>query len=167
MDLLAKVAAAAGPAHSNWCEECALPRILKLANHRDYNIRAVRRADGRVQEPCLLHALLPCTQELAREADSLIIGGPKYQHARRPDPPSATLPCLPQHSVSGLVQLAGCLPLEARSGPLMSAFAELCGDTVRPAAWPGRVLGWTLVGCTRTSQTDPCCYMQFAARTAL
>lgn len=62
MDLLAKVAAAAGPAHPNWCEECALPRILKLANHRDYNIRAVRRADGQAQEPCLLHALLPCAQ---------------------------------------------------------------------------------------------------------
>ncbi|PRW59401.1 phosphatase 4 regulatory subunit 1 [Chlorella sorokiniana] len=74
VDLLAKVAAAAGPAHPDWCEECALPRVLKLANHRDYNIRA--------------------------------------------------------NSVSGLVQLAGCLPLEARSGQLMSAFAELCADSV-------------------------------------
>ena len=41
MDLLTKVAAAAGGAHPGWCEECALPRILKLAMHRDYNIRVV------------------------------------------------------------------------------------------------------------------------------
>jgi hypothetical protein len=42
VDLLTKVAAAAGGAHPGWCEECALPRVLKLALHRDYNIRVVR-----------------------------------------------------------------------------------------------------------------------------
>lgn len=44
MDLLTKVAASAGAAHPGWCEECALPRLLKLALHRDYNIRVVRWA---------------------------------------------------------------------------------------------------------------------------
>lgn len=42
VDLLAKVAAVAGEAHPAWCEECALPRMLKLALHRDYSIRVVR-----------------------------------------------------------------------------------------------------------------------------
>lgn len=42
MDLLAKVAAAAGGQHPGWCQECALPRMIKLSMHRDYNIRVVR-----------------------------------------------------------------------------------------------------------------------------
>lgn len=41
VDVLTKVACTAGAAHPGWCEECALPRMLKLAMHRDYNIRVV------------------------------------------------------------------------------------------------------------------------------
>ena len=41
MDLLAKVASVAGAADPEWCRECALPRVLKLSMHRDYNIRVV------------------------------------------------------------------------------------------------------------------------------
>ncbi len=58
----------------------------------------------------------------------LCLQAPTQPH--RPPPSS-------QHSVKGLVQLAGCLPFEARCGPLMSAFAELCGDTVRASGWWG------------------------------
>lgn len=40
-------------------------------------------------------------------------------------------PCPPaQHAVTGLVQLAGCLPEGERAGTLLSAFADLCADQV-------------------------------------
>lgn len=35
-----------------------------------------------------------------------------------------------QHAVSGLVQLAACLPLEARCAEVTDTFADLCGDPV-------------------------------------
>lgn len=31
-----------GGQHPAWCQECALPRMIKLSLHRDYNIRVVR-----------------------------------------------------------------------------------------------------------------------------
>lgn len=74
VDLLTKVAAVSGASCPGWCEECALPRLLKLSMHRDYNIRV--------------------------------------------------------NTVAGLVQLAGCLPEAERTGPLLSAFADLCADQV-------------------------------------
>lgn len=40
------------------------------------------------------------------------------------------LPMLAQHSVSGLVQLAACLPEEVRCGEVISTFADLCDDKV-------------------------------------
>jgi hypothetical protein len=45
-DLLAKVVAATGAARPGWCQECALPRLLRLAMHRDYSIRIVRKGVG-------------------------------------------------------------------------------------------------------------------------
>ncbi|KAL4859913.1 Serine/threonine-protein phosphatase 4 regulatory subunit 1 [Chlorella vulgaris] len=74
VDLLAKVVAVSGRSFPDWCEACALPRMLRLAMHRDYSIRV--------------------------------------------------------HSVAGLVQLAACVPEAERTGPLLSAYADLCADQV-------------------------------------
>ena len=63
VDLLSKVAAAAGGAHPGWCEECALPRVLKLAMHRDYNIRVV--GEG-VVLCAVLCCAVPCCDVLWR-----------------------------------------------------------------------------------------------------
>ena len=197
MDLLTKVAAAVGPAHSQWCEECALPRVLRLANHRDYNIRAVRRMGclplGIASSP-LDHACIGCWRGRGAGqhqhkrpvgADMVLAGWVSRQcmHAlpaviNRQQQCSLTLalplaPCL-QHSVSGLVQLASCLPLEARSGPLMSAFAELCADTVRGLPCLTRLAacmeGWNAPGCAHqecSSQLVVCAHLLHGPMSAL
>jgi hypothetical protein len=43
VDLLAKVVAVSGRSFPDWCEACALPRMLRLAMHRDYSIRVVSK----------------------------------------------------------------------------------------------------------------------------
>ncbi|KAL4425718.1 hypothetical protein ABPG75_009734 [Micractinium tetrahymenae] len=115
VDLLAKVAAAAGPQHPAWCEECALPRMVKLSMHRDYNIR-VHAVSGLV-------ALAGCLPEQERT------GGLLSAFA---DLCADQVWSVRQDCASELAALAARLPRPAVRDRLLPLWAALVGDI---SAW--------------------------------
>lgn len=152
LDLLDKVAAAAGPAHPDWCEECALPRVLKLANHRDYNIRAVRLCEGMdlvcgclalllqnikgYQLSCNKSSILcDCLMPLPHLVFSTLLASPHPT-----SPPSSLLTALGQGTGA-----AGGLP--AVRGALRPPHGSVCRAVRRHGACQWLVGRWLLVKC--------------------
>jgi hypothetical protein len=133
VDLLTKVAAAAGASAPDWCSEHALPRLLRLALHRDYSIRVVRCWRGAAGAEASGGRVAPAS--LSRAVQHLCTGRPKGRRPLAALPPSLAHTTPPAGPCSTRWRgwcswRAACLRRSAAAGcwtPLQSCVATLCG----------------------------------------